>query len=247
MKLYIRIFITASLFSFSLSFSFFAFVHSWSACVLAQLSNFEFLYLVRLPRITRGFYECVLRIFHMHSEIKRGRCETCRRELNARARTYGQKYCDRIASCHANRPDFINAPAPWHGTLLSRPFFFTGHEVRAWSSKIRMRYVSHVLIYRSITTLVECSIRILRLIATGEAKLMYRRFIAVVLFFGRVARFTLLSYRVYFARVRMTGLECLLFEEYTFYSSKLSDRFSNLYCLKIHIFYFHTAIIIWLW
>lgn len=166
---FICIFIPASLFSFSLSFSFFAFVRSRNACVFARISNSEFLYLVPLPRIARGLYKCVLRIFHMHSEIKRGRCKTFRKELSARARTSGRKYCDRIASCHANRPDFINAPAPWHGTLLSRPFFFTGHEVRAWSSKIRMRYVSHVLIYRSITTLVECSIRILRLIATGGA------------------------------------------------------------------------------
>lgn len=181
----------------------------------------------------------------MHSEIKRGRCETFRRELSARARTSGRKYCDRIASCHANRPDFINAPAPWHGTLLSRPFFFTGHEVRAWSSKIRMRYVSHVLIYRSITTLVECSIRILRLIATGGADKVCIAALYVVLFFVRVARFTLLSYRVYFARVRVTGSECLLFEEYTFYNSKLSDRFSDLYCLKIHTFYLHTATVIW--
>lgn len=68
---------------------------------------------------------------------------------------------------------------------------------------------------------------------------------AVVLFFVRVARFTLLSYRIYLARIRVTESECLLFEEHTFYRSKLSDVFSDMYCLKIRItFHFHTATII---
>lgn len=109
-----------------------------------------------------------------------------------------------------------------------------------------MRYISHVLIYRSITTFVECSIRILRLIVVGGtgkvnvSPLYSRRFI-------RMARFTLLSVS-YFARIRMTGnrmeSEQLLLEKHIFYRLELSNRFSDLYYLKIHTFYFHTATVI---
>lgn len=46
----------------------------------------------------------VSRIFHVHGEIKRGRCETSRR-VHVRLPTV-ENTADRIASCHANRSDF---------------------------------------------------------------------------------------------------------------------------------------------
>lgn len=81
------------------------FVPSRRACVRERLSNPELLRLATPLRITRGPFTGMSRkMFHMHGEIKRGRCETSRR-AHVRV-SAAENTADRIAPCHANHPDF---------------------------------------------------------------------------------------------------------------------------------------------
>lgn len=102
------------------------------------------------------------RIFHVYGEIKRGRCETSRR---VHVRSHLQPKILPTVSRRVTQTAriFINTPTPRRVPSCRACFaFFSSpgpHGLRAWRSKIRMLHFPRPYL-RSITALVECSIRI---------------------------------------------------------------------------------------
>lgn len=210
-----------------------------------RLSNSELLHLATSLRITCGFYKYAPKSF---SHAWRNKTRQVRNiAKSARARIRCRKYCWSYRAVSREPPGFLLTYRHYDAHPLVAPIFFyfsPPRVARCVCGDLKLgRYVSHVPICRSITTLVEYLDKDSSANCSGErTKLTCHRLIAIALFFARVAR---IHASAVLTRTRDQTHKCLPFGAYTFYRPELSMMdFRICNCLKARVLNFHATIVL---